>query len=517
MGYRIFSVAAPLLCGIVIIEYLNRKTRRRLHHPPSPKSWPLVGNLFSTPSGVEWLAYMKLGQLLNSDIIYLSMLGQRIVVLNSAQAASDLLDKRSALYSDRMCPPMLKDPTLFYWPGNMSVLGYTARWRQCRRVTNDTLNSRAVVQYYDLLGKQAHSLLQRLTEISAKAPAFDQVKEIIFFTTASSLFRLSYGYHLQNNKDPFFVESNIAVDHICEAAMYTNFLVNVFPVLSYIPQWLPGMSWKRTAERWRIQKDNAMNAPYEWTKAQVNAGIAEPSMLSRCLQNYHLISEPDGAERDGILKDIAMVLYGAGTDTSSNVLIKFIAAMVLNPTSQSRAQQELDDVIGPVALPSFSDRERLPYVRNLIKEVLRWHPVAPLGLPHMCYQDDNYRGYDIEKGTIVIGNLWAMSRDDSIYPDPEAFNPDRYLDPTVPDIPSFGWGRRKCPGAHLAEASLFITIASMLSTLTFSKKKEADGVDVTPIIKGTDNAVVLGLNPFEFDVTVRSEKHRRLAESTRGH
>ncbi|CAE6412421.1 unnamed protein product [Rhizoctonia solani] len=69
---------------------------RKLRHPPSPLSLPIVGNLFSMPPGTEHIAYMKLGQQLNSDIIYLKMLGQSIIVLNSAQAASDLFEKRSA-------------------------------------------------------------------------------------------------------------------------------------------------------------------------------------------------------------------------------------------------------------------------------------------------------------------------------------------------------------------------------------------------------------------------------------
>ncbi|CAE6417514.1 unnamed protein product [Rhizoctonia solani] len=457
---------------------------------------------------------MKLGQLLNSDIIYLSMLEQRIVVLNSARAALDLLEKRSAYYSDRMCPPIIKDPSLFYWPGNLSVLGYTNRWCQSRRVTNDMLNSRVIVRYHELLVNQANSLLQHLLDISDDTPIFDQVKDVVFFTTASSLFQLSYGYHFKSNKDPFFVEAKIAMDNICEASMYTNFLVNLLPALSYLPEWLPGMSWKRMAKQWRLQKDNAITAPYEWTKSQVYAGTAEPSMLKHSLQNRHLVCEADDIERADILKDVAQCVNGAGTDMSSNIPVKFVAAMVLNPVTQAKAQQELDNVIGPVALPSFSDRERLPYICNLIKEVMRWHPVAPLGIPHMCYQDDNYRGYDIEKGTIVIGNIWAMSRDESVYEDPEAFNPDRYLDPTIPELPSFGWGRRKCPGIHLAEASLFITIASMLATFTFSKKKDVNGVEIAPTIESTENAIVLGLNPFEFNVAVRSVKHRQLIEST---
>lgn len=103
-----------------------------------------------------------------------------------------------------------------------------------------------------------------------------------------------------------------------------------------------------------------------------------------------------------------------------------------------------------------------------------------------------------------------MSRDETYYKDPEEFNPDRYLDPNVPILPSFGWGRRyvqvefevnhfnnlptpilrKCPGTHYAQASLFIAITSMLATFKFSKAKDANRNDITPVIEGAANAAI---------------------------
>lgn len=54
--------------------------------------------------------------------------------------------------------------------------------------------------------------------------------------------------------------------------------------------------------------------------------------------------------------------------------------MVLNPQVQARAQEEIDTELGPNTLPTMSDRERLPYIRNLILEVMRWSPVNPTGI-----------------------------------------------------------------------------------------------------------------------------------------
>lgn len=53
--------------------------------------------------------------------------------------------------------------------------------------------------------------------------------------------------------------------------------------------------------------------------------------------------------------------------------------MVLNPHVQTKAQREIDTVLGQARLPTMADQERLPYVHNLVLELLRWHTVTPVG------------------------------------------------------------------------------------------------------------------------------------------
>ena len=80
--------------------------------------------------------------------------------------------------------------------------------------------------------------------------------------------------------------------------------------------------------------------------------------------------------------------------------------MVLSPDIQRKAQEELDKVVGFSRLPVYEDRENLPYINALCKEVLRWHPIIPLGVPHRVTEDDVFDGYFIPAGTLVLGNTW---------------------------------------------------------------------------------------------------------------
>ena len=77
--------------------------------------------------------------------------------------------------------------------------------------------------------------------------------------------------------------------------------------------------------------------------------------------------------------------------------------MLVHPEYQKRAQLELDKVVGPSRLPTMEDIVHLPYIEAILKEVLRWKPVTPLALPHTTASSDEYRGYYIPKGAIVLG------------------------------------------------------------------------------------------------------------------
>jgi cytochrome P450 len=162
-------------------------------------------------------------------------------------------------------------------------------------------------------------------------------------------------------------------------------------------------------------------------------------------------------------------------------------AMIAYPETQARAQAELDAVVGRARLPTFADYPHLPYIRAMVKEVLRWRPVGPLGVPHRLTEDDWYEGRFIPKGTICLPNMWLMNRDPELFGEnTEDFDPGRYLDASgdlALDISdskeqghfTYGFGRRICVARHMADNSAFINIAVMLWATKFERKKDASG------------------------------------------
>lgn len=189
--------------------------------------------------------------------------------------------------------------------------------------------------------------------------------------------------------------------------------------------------------------------------------------------------------------------------------------MVIYPEIQKKAQLEIDTVIGTDRLPNFGDRSSLPYINALAKEVLRWQPVAPMGMPHLAAQDDVYQDMFIPKGTILVPNIRVFTHDAEIYKNPDYFQPERFLgkesemDPTTL---CFGFGRRICPGRELADSDLFLTIAISLAAFNIVKTKNATYSEDDSSLRFMSGVVSHPIE-FECEAEPRSEKSAELVRA----
>jgi len=192
----------------------------------------------------------------------------------------------------------------------------------------------------------------------------------------------------------------------------------------------------------------------------------------------------DQQEED--IKSVAATMYAAGADSTMAAVANCILALLNHPEVLKKAYEEIDRVIKPGHLPDFDDQESLPYISAIVKESGRWKDTAPLSLPHMTHFADEYRGYRIPKGSIVLANAWAMLHDESVYPDPFAFRPERFLtedglslNTTArdPGHAIWGFGRRICPGRFMAASTIWITVASLIAAFDMKKSHESGGLD----------------------------------------
>ncbi|KAF9078860.1 cytochrome P450 [Rhodocollybia butyracea] len=96
----------------------------------------------------------------------------------------------------------------------------------------------------------------------------------------------------------------------------------------------------------------------------------------------------------------------AASDMTMSSVNSFRLTLTLHPEVQAKAQAEIDRVIGRARLPTFEDRQLLPYVEAIYQEIMRLHPPVPFGLNHVSPEDDFYEGYHIPKGCVIAANIW---------------------------------------------------------------------------------------------------------------
>ncbi|KAG9311161.1 cytochrome P450 [Chiua virens] len=160
--------------------------------------------------------------------------------------------------------------------------------------------------------------------------------------------------------------------------------------------------------------------------------------------------------------------------------------MTVHQDVQKRAQAELTSLLGSSRLPTLEDQPNLPYLDALIREIHRFNPIINL-VPHSALYDDEYEGYRIPKKTWIMCNVWSMTHDPTIYPDPDVFRPERHLDASVTDPRSFtfGFGRRSCPGVHFASAHNFLVISRILALFDIKPVTGSDGREHVPELEYT--------------------------------
>lgn len=168
-----------------------------------------------------------------------------------------------------------------------------------------------------------------------------------------------------------------------------------------MPDWFPGAGFKQIARDMKTQLEQTTEQPYAFVKQQMREKKYKVSFLSQALEN---IGSDAAMER--IHKWSASSMYLGGADTTVSSLMTFFLAMTVFPEVQRKAREELDRVTGGTRLPNAGDKGRLPYIDAVVKETHRWHPVAPLALPHAATQDDIIRGYRIPKGALILPNNW---------------------------------------------------------------------------------------------------------------
>ncbi|KAG5726574.1 O-methylsterigmatocystin oxidoreductase [Termitomyces sp. T112] len=484
-------LAISLVLAGLLISFVCKARRPPL--PPGPRGWPIVGNIFNLPprgDPLPWLGYKDSYGLINS----VTVLGQTIILINDLQATIDLLDKRSSIYSGRPIFPF--GGSMVGWDQQLILAQYGDHFRAMRKMMKTYLGSpSAITNFRHIQELETRYFLTRILDDPANL-----ISHIRWTAGAISL-RISHGYIIETDQpDPLVDLVETAAKDFYAITMPGAWLVDIFPIMKYLPDWMP---FKQAAATYRSHNLEQTERPHSFVKNRMRAGTELPSFTSDMMS-----TGPDEATEHAV-KYAATAIYGGASDTTVAALSAFMLLMLLYPDVQKRARDELDSVVGNKRLPNFDDRPSLPYLEATMKEVMRWHSTGRIGIPHRALQDDIYNGYLIPKDSIILPHVWHITHDPQLYSDPLEFRPERFLpsEGYTPELDPktymFGFGKRVCPGKDLANANMFIATAMTLSVFEISKGKDENGIEIEPRCEFEGGTVSHPL-PFAFTLKPRS-------------
>ncbi|KAK1232038.1 hypothetical protein PQX77_004821, partial [Marasmius sp. AFHP31] len=491
--YSFLNLSLIAVSAFLVIRQIDRARRRQASLPPGPKGLPILGNIRDIANRQDylWITYSQWAQRFG-NVFRLNIFGVPTIILNSHEAITEILDKRSQNYSDRpgelfdqsQCSRLLTSVSRYAY--GQPAWGNVAICLLHRKTFHQAFQPLDLPRYYDIQREGVNEVVRKLT--TAPDAYIDHINHF----AGSTVLKVIYGYTLKTENDPYIEMLYKAVDGLGPAMDHGAFWIDYLPILKYVPAWLPGASFKRNAKKWYQDTKELKEKPWEWVQQGEAAGIAASSFCTETAERLG-ITMGEGSEMEDMIKNCAFSAYIAGPETTVSALLTFILAMTLHPEVQVRAQEEIESVVGPGGVPDFNDRDSLPYMNAIISEVLRWRPVLPLSVAHRAVNDDVYAGYHIPAGATVVGNVWSIMHDENLYgPDVAKFNPDRFMRPDGKNPPfpdqAFGFGRRVCPGQDFAMNSLYLLMSTILASYTIAKPLDANGKEYDPEVKYTDNA-----------------------------
>ncbi|BFI28288.1 protein MpCYP829-like10 [Marchantia polymorpha subsp. ruderalis] len=479
------SWSVQFIAALVFL-YVLQKVFRRVRYtggkrPPGPPSLPLIGHFHHLLFGLPHHSLARIAEKYG-PIVWLELGAVNAVLVSSSDMAREFLKTQDHIFASR--PSGILVEKVFKKAQGIIWSPLNDHFRLARKINSTELFSEKRMDSFKDLRRQMTFRTLRTAFEEGHAKRYINLAGLMhnqfLSLTTRMLFQLDG--HAQN-KDLLEI-----VDDFTSAGWFV--IEEFFPLLK--PLDLSGQvrRLKNIGERYFELMDSIIdNRLKENSNSKSNT---EEDFLDVLLAT----SKFSRVQVQILLLDIIM----AGTDTSSDTIVWAITELLRHPNILERLQSELDDVIGTERLVEEADLNNLEYLQAVVKETLRLHPVAALGVPHYSTEATKVAGYDIPANTRVMLNLYAIGRDPKVWENPLKFDPSRFLNSPVDvrghhyEVLPFGAGRRKCPGMNLGLVSVAYNLAQLVHACSISLPEGWTHVDVD--VEEKMGVVVTRRNPL---------------------
>lgn len=476
----VLEILSGSVVAVVAIYLFTRFLTTPKNLPPGPFAWPIIGSLHKIgPYPQRSLAKLaeQFGPLISV------WFGQRlIIVATSPETAMEFVKTQDANFCSR---PKQQAPSILL-PHDVTFSDVTPHSKHLRKIFQmQFTTSKKVEAAQQLRADEFAHMLRTIPQ-----DGMVNVKFHLEVLAGNVFSQLIMGKRLMQPSS-YDEQSNDSTEKLKDLMTITadlDRIIGTFNPGDFIPAFkrldLQGLGSR--FKQFRARMDSFIAKILEERLAlrknrDAKDQAREKDYLDALLDE---VDQNNGHNIDlNIVKTMLWEIYAAGMETNIASSEWAMAEMVNSPEAMKKAQAELDAVVGRDRMVQESDLPKLPYIKAIAKETLRLHPPVPF-LAHQCIKTCKAFGYDIQAGTSVFVNVWGMGRLESVFPDAQKFNPDRFLPGGSNagldyqgqnfELLPFGSGRRICAGLPVASLMVQSAVANLMHAFTWTPPKDLE-------------------------------------------
>ncbi|XP_013210325.1 cytochrome P450 2B1-like [Microtus ochrogaster] len=462
-----------LLVGFILLMVWGHP-KARGHLPPGPRPLPLLGNLLQMDRRGFLYSFIQL-QKKYGDVFTVHLGRRPVVMLCGTEAIREALVDQAEAFSGRAIIALFEPIVQTYG----IVFASGERWKTLRRFSLATMKDLGMGKrsVEERIQEEARCLVEELRK-SQGAPLDPTF--LFQCITANIICSIVFGQRF-DYKDRQFLR---LLDLLCHTfSIISSFHGQMYELYSGFLKFFTGIHKQ-------IYKNLHEVLEYIGHSVEKHQATLDPNNPRDFIDSYliHMEKEKSNKHSEFHYQNLmisVISLFFAGTETSSTTLCFGFLFLLKYPHVAEKVQKEIDQVIGSHRPPTLDDRHKMPYTEAVLREIQRFADILPIGVPHKVTKDTLFRGYLLPKNTEVYPILSAALHDPRYFEQPDAFNPDHFLDASgavkkIEAFMPFSIGKRNCLGEGIARNELFLFFTTILQNFSVSSPVAPKDIDLRP-------------------------------------
>ncbi|KAK9240064.1 cytochrome P450 [Lipomyces kononenkoae] len=490
--------------SLVLYIVINEFTRASLRVPgfDGPLGYPLVGNI---PQIRHNASEKYRGWAKKFGPIFQIQLGNiPVLVVNSAAAAQKVFVTNSQATISRPIFYTFHKVVSTTAGFTIGTSPYDESLKRRRKAAASALNRPSVQSYVPHIDLETKEFIKDAFEIGGKGMLAVDPLPLIQRLSLNLSLTLNWGTRIDSVNDPLFHEITEVEEYVSRFRSTTGNKQDYIPLLRLNP--FSGQS--ALAKNMRARRDVYLSR----MNRELDERIAKMT-YKPCIQASVLL-DSDAKLDSTELMSISLTMVSGGLDTITTLVAWSLPLLAKRPDIQKKAYAairefftERDVLCDPV------EDQKCAYIVALVRELLRLYTPLRLALPRAAERDFFVDGKLVPKGTVIFLNAWACNMDPDVWPDPEEFRPERFLEKSGGQIFTYGQGSRMCAGYMLGNRELYLLFMRIISAFEIL---EHEPVDIDPLT-GLSDPTSLVSTPKQYKVIFRPRDPDILEEALRDH